>query len=148
MHAFGEGLRGDGFVEGVGRGIEQRRRDARDLGRPAGQRRARLPERVGVELLGVADTDEHDRLRAQLPQCGHGEGLPPLPAEVGLLHELREVTTERTVDGLGAGPETAVREHGDGEEIGAHLVGGGGTGFDRERHGRGVYGFRGKCRTA
>jgi hypothetical protein len=148
VHPLGERLRGDGFVERVGHGFEQCRRDARDLGRPAGQRGTRPAEGVGIELLGIADADEHDGLGAQLPERGHREGLAALPAEVGFFHEVREVATECPVEGVGTGSETAIREHGNGEEVGARLVGGGGTGFDRERHGPGVYGFRGKFPTA
>ena len=77
-----------------------------------------------------------------------GERLAALPAEVGLVHEIGEVAPERAVDRFGTGAEAALREHGNCEQVGAHLVGGGATGFDRERHGSGVYGFREKYPTA
>ena len=135
-------------IDRVGHRLEQSRRDVRDLRRAAGQRRARLANRIRVELLGIADTDEDHGFGAELALRRDGEGLAALPAEVGLVHEIGEVAPERAVDRFGTRAEAALGEHGNCEQVGAHLVGGGTTGFDRERHGSGVYGFREKYPTA
>ena len=127
-------------------------RDPRHLGAPLRERGAGAPDRVEVERVLLADADEDDGLGAELALGRHGQRLAALAVEVGFLHELGEVTAERGGDDLGAGTEAPIGEDRNGEEVGAHLVGGGGAGLDGERcrsewHGAGVYGFRRPCLT-
>ena len=108
---------------------------------PGATRRRRASSRV-------ADADEDRGLGAEPPPRRHRERLAALALEAGLGHELGEAAAERVVDHVGAGAELGAPRTRDGEQVGAHLVGGGTTGFDRERHGSGVYGFREKYPTA
>ena len=121
--ALDEGLRRVAAIDRVGGGVEHGGRHLGDFRRASRDRGAGPSQRVGIERVAIAHSDQHGRLRTQAPARGNGQRLAALGLEAGLGDERGQRAPERLIDDVGAGSEQPAREHGHREEVGSHAIG-------------------------